>query len=76
MQAHNLPLEYVSKDNAIIIGNGMGKFLEANLAGAAEAKWGNFIRIKVGISVTSPLLNGFWLERLEMEDLWIQLKYK
>ena len=54
----------------------MGKFLEANLAGAAEAKWGNFIRIKVGISVTSPLLNGFWLERLEMEDLWIQLKYK
>ncbi len=75
VQAHNLPLEYVSKENAINIGNGMGKFLEADLAGAEEAKWGNFIRIKVEISVTSPLLNGFWLERTGMEDLWIQLKY-
>ena len=30
VQAHYLPLEYVSKDNVIIIGNGMGKFLEAD----------------------------------------------
>ena len=33
VQAHNLPLEYILKENAIIIGNSMGKFMEADLAG-------------------------------------------
>jgi hypothetical protein len=38
VQAHNLPLEYISKENAIIIGNSMGKFMEADLAGVENAK--------------------------------------
>jgi hypothetical protein len=62
-------LEYISKENAEAIGNGMGKFIEANLAGVVDARWGNFIRVKVKVSVTKPLQNGFWLERLSLDDL-------
>jgi hypothetical protein len=47
----------------------MGKFIEANLAGVVDARWGNFIRVKVKVSVTKPLQNGFWLERLSLDDL-------
>uniref|UniRef100_A0A2N9G9R7 Reverse transcriptase domain-containing protein n=1 Tax=Fagus sylvatica TaxID=28930 RepID=A0A2N9G9R7_FAGSY len=46
-KAQNLPLEYISKENAEAIGNGIGKFIEANLAGVVDARWGNFIRVKV-----------------------------
>ena len=43
VQAHNLPMEYLSKENAKIIGNGMGKFLDVDLARVDKAKLGNFL---------------------------------
>uniref|UniRef100_A0A2N9IAJ4 Uncharacterized protein n=1 Tax=Fagus sylvatica TaxID=28930 RepID=A0A2N9IAJ4_FAGSY len=45
-QAHNLPLEYLSKENAEIIGNGMGKYIEVDLSGTESSKGGNFLRFK------------------------------
>jgi hypothetical protein len=76
VQAHNLPMEYLSKENAKIIGNGMGKFLDVDLVGADKAKWGNFLCIKVEIKSTAPLFKGFWLDRAPLEDLWVQIKYE
>jgi hypothetical protein len=76
VQAHNLPLEYLLKENAKIIGNSMGKFLEVDLVGAENARWGNFLRFKVEVKSTNPLTKGFWLDRAPLEDPWVQLKYK
>jgi hypothetical protein len=54
----------------------VGTFLEPDLVGVADARWGNFLRIKAEISTKKPLLNGFWHERASKSDLWIQLKYE
>ncbi len=35
----------------------MGTFLEPDLVGVADARWGNFLRIKAEISTKKPLLN-------------------
>ena len=75
-QAHNLPLEYLTKENAEIIGNGMGKYIEVDLSGTESSKGGNFLRFKVEIKSSAPLLKGFWLERTQLSDLWVQLKYE
>ncbi len=71
VQAHNLPLEYLLKENAKIIGNSMGKFLEVDLVGAENAQWGNFLRFKVEVKSTNPLTKGFWLDRAPLEDPWV-----
>uniref|UniRef100_A0A2N9GLU6 CCHC-type domain-containing protein n=1 Tax=Fagus sylvatica TaxID=28930 RepID=A0A2N9GLU6_FAGSY len=76
VQAHNLPLEYLSKENAEIIGNGMGKYIEVDLSRTESSKGGNFLRFKVEIKLSAPLLKGFWLERTQLSDLWVQLKYE
>jgi hypothetical protein len=73
IQAHNLPLEYISEENAEKIGNCVGSFLEVDLVGAADAHWGNFLRIKEELCAKNPLLNGCWMERAPISDLWIQL---
>ena len=74
IQAHNLPLEYISEENAEKIGNRVGSFLEADLVGVADARWGNFLRIKVELCAKNPLLNGCWMEQAPISDLWIQLE--
>ena len=76
VQAHKLPMEYLSKENAKIIGNGMGKFLDVDLGGADKAKWGNFLRIKVEIKSTAPFFKGFWPDKAPLADLWVQMKYE
>ncbi len=71
VQAHNFSMEYLSKENAKIIGNGMRKFLDVELARADKAKWENFLRIKMEIKSTSPFFKGFWLDRAPLADLWV-----
>ena len=62
-------MEYLSKENAKIIGNGMGKFLDVDLGGADKAKWGNFLRIKVEIKSIAFFFKGFWFDKAPLVDL-------
>uniref|UniRef100_A0A2N9IET1 CCHC-type domain-containing protein n=1 Tax=Fagus sylvatica TaxID=28930 RepID=A0A2N9IET1_FAGSY len=59
-----------------LLANGMGKYIEVDLSGTESSKGGNFLRFKVEIKSSAPLLKGFWLERTQLSDLWVQLKYE
>lgn len=61
--SHNIPPEFISRENAIIIGNKVGKFIDVDFNGNGLINWIKCLRIKVEISVLKPLLARFYISR-------------
>ena len=76
VQVHNLPIEYMSKENAENIGALLGKVLEVDFTGDELVCMSHFLRIKVELEVSKPLKSGFFLNRDPLLDIWVQLKYE
>ena len=60
VQIHNLPIEYMSKENAENIGNLLGKVLEVDFTGDGLVCMSRFLRVKVEFEVSKPLKSGFF----------------
>ncbi|KAF4400882.1 hypothetical protein G4B88_004425 [Cannabis sativa] len=76
VQVNRLPFLSKSKSLARVIGNLIGDFLEVHDDSLNEG-WGPFLRIRVGIDVSKPLLRGQmvtlpWLQ----DELWIEYRYE
>ena len=76
VQIHNLPIEYMSKENAKNIGNLLGNVLEVDFTGDGLVCMSRFLRVKVEFEVSKPLKSGFFLDRDSLPDIWIQLRYE
>ena len=76
VQVHNLPIEYISKENAQNIGALLGKVLEVDFSGDGLVCMSRFLRVKVEFEVSKSLKSGFFLDRDPLLDIWIQLKYE
>ena len=76
IQAHNLPTDYMHKENAHRIGIRVGKVIEVDLTEDGEVKRGKSMYIKVEMDIGNPLKCGFFMPRQHMEDLWIQIWYE
>ncbi|XP_050278122.1 uncharacterized protein LOC126719632 [Quercus robur] len=76
IQVHNLPIEYMSKENDEEIGAMVGKVLEVDFTGNGGVCMSKFIRVKIELKIEDPLWSGFFLDRSTNVDLWIQFKYE
>ena len=76
VQVHNLPIEYMLKENTENIGALLGKVLEVDFTGDELVCMSHFLRIKVELEVSKPLKSGFFLNRDPLLDIWVQLKYE
>ncbi|KAF3950817.1 hypothetical protein CMV_023477 [Castanea mollissima] len=76
IQVHNLPIEYMSKENAVEIGALVGEVLDVDFTGNGEVCMSKFLRVKVEVKVDDPLQSGFYLDTSPQPDLWVQFKYE
>ncbi|KAM6560550.1 hypothetical protein CsatA_029789 [Cannabis sativa] len=76
VQVYRLPFLSKSEALAKIIGNLIGEFLEVHNDSLNEG-WGPFLRIRVGLDVSKPLLRGQMVSLPWMRDeLWIDYRYE
>ncbi|KAH7848241.1 hypothetical protein Vadar_007118 [Vaccinium darrowii] len=78
VQIHGLPVEKMSRANAVIIGSRMGKLLAVESASDGLCLERGFLRVKVEMDVSQPLPKGFWLRGRtdSSRDRWITFKYE
>ncbi|GLT69222.1 hypothetical protein SLA2020_413900 [Shorea laevis] len=76
IQVHDLPLELMTFQNAVIIGNQLGTFLGTEFDGLPVSPRKNFMRIKVLLPLRNPLIIGFNQPRPNRPPSWVHLKYE
>ena len=63
IQVHNLPIEYIFKENAEEIGALVGEVIEVDFIGNGGICMSKFLRVKVELKVEDLLWSGFFLDR-------------
>ncbi|KAL3828044.1 hypothetical protein ACJIZ3_016846 [Penstemon smallii] len=76
VQAHGLPLNYLTPENGFKIGSFLGVFV-CNDKNSLENENGmnirkKFIRLRVILDIRKPLVSGFWLK----QGIWVDFKYE
>ncbi len=76
VQVHGLPILWQRKDYLNRIGLKIGNIIEVDLVGDSLSHWKRFVRLRIDIDVTVPLLTGLFLPRPNLSDVWVGLKYE
>ncbi|RYR29498.1 hypothetical protein Ahy_B01g053906 [Arachis hypogaea] len=76
VQVHGIPVDYMSKETAIHIGNMLGVIAEVEDPKVDGVLRRPFLRIRVSINITKALLTGFWLAREKSSNLWVYFQYE
>ena len=75
IRIHNLPILSMIKDIGEDIGNDIGRTLEVDVPENGIG-WGRFLRIRVELDITKPLLRGKILEIEEGHPIWVEFRYE
>lgn len=76
IQVHDLPIEYMFKENVEEIGALVGKVLVVDFTRNGGVCMSKFLRVKIELKVEDPLWSGFFLDRSPNVNLWKQFKYE
>ena len=76
VQIHGLPLNRQKKSNLLMIGRFIGRVTDIDLSGSGGGQWRNFVKVRVEMDISTPLLSGFPMDREQLSVLWIPLKYE
>ena len=76
IQVHKLPLQYITTQNAIKIGKGIGRILELDNKNSFGLICCQLICFKIEISTSKPLASGFYMPCVGEEPHWIAFKYE
>ncbi|KAJ0017174.1 hypothetical protein Pint_11951 [Pistacia integerrima] len=74
VQLHNMPFAAMNNDCGVQLASAIGKVLEVEV-GENGLGWGSFLRVKVEVELTKPLVRGRIL-RIGEQKLWIAFKLK
>nr|XP_048330865.1 uncharacterized protein LOC125422765 [Ziziphus jujuba var. spinosa] len=75
VQIHGLPPIYLHTEAAFQIGARLGKVVKESITRKSVVSQ-RFLRFKVDIDTDNPLPAGFFLERAEGDELWVQFKFE
>lgn len=75
IRVFNLPIKSMIREVAKDIGNEVGRFIEANVLENGLG-WGRFLRVRVEIDITQPLLRGKILEITDNKPFWVDFQYE
>ena len=67
----NLPIKSMIREVGEDIGNGIGRFIEADVPENGIG-WGRYLRIRVDIDVSLPLFRGKILEGVDGSPFWVE----
>jgi hypothetical protein len=76
VQVHGLPGQNMAAVNAVIIAQRLGKILAVDHHDTKGLICQPFLRFRVELDATQPLLPGFHLPRSGNEPLWISFRYE
>ncbi|RYR47062.1 hypothetical protein Ahy_A07g032975 [Arachis hypogaea] len=76
VQVYAIPVDYMSKETAIYIGNMLGVVAEVENQKVDGVLRRSFLRIRVGINITKALPTRFWLAREKSSNLWVYFQYE
>ncbi|KAI9122652.1 hypothetical protein K1719_006492 [Acacia pycnantha] len=76
IQFHGLPHNTLDDDNAITLGNAVGRVMmyESPQDGGKLSR--TFIRTRSLVNIHEPLVPGFWVPRPQREPIWVTIKYE
>ncbi|XVE83030.1 hypothetical protein DITRI_Ditri16bG0054000 [Diplodiscus trichospermus] len=75
MKVHNLHIEMLTEKNAAKIGGRIGKVVKVENPLVKGGLSKNYLRIRVGIKMKEPLIEGFWVFRREKGRVWVEIRY-
>jgi hypothetical protein len=76
IQVHKLPLLYMTTQNAIKLGKGIGRILELDNNNSSGLICHQFLRFKIEINTSKPLASRFYVPCAGEESRWIAFKYE
>lgn len=76
VQMHGIPIEGLSVKNGQLLGQKIGEVVGVEKPIVNGRLVRSFLRARVLVDVTRPLLEGIWVPRPNMCDLWISFKYE
>lgn len=76
IQFHGMSLGGLSCKNAGILGSRIGDILEVEDPVVNGRVMRDFLRARVLVDISKPLMCGVWIPRPNMEKVWISIKYE
>ena len=76
VQVHDLPTLWRTEENLRKIRSRVGVVLEVDLIGEPGGMWRKFIRLRVEMDTSNPLIPSVFLPQPGKNELWIGLKYE
>lgn len=76
IQFHGLPHVAFDHENAITLGNAMGKVVMYEAPKLQDKLSRTFIRVRTSVNIRDPLVAGFWVPRPQRDPIWVTIKYE
>jgi hypothetical protein len=76
IQVHNLPIDYMTTENAKLISAHLGTLHKIDLNEKGSISVGKYLRIRVEIEAYAPLKCGFLMDQSPLSDTWFDFKYE
>ena len=74
MQFHGLPIDQLTDENAVLIGNTVGNVIHSQVK--EELIGGDFLWIRVNVETTKPLCRGRKVLLETGKEIWVSFKYE
>uniref|UniRef100_A0A803QE66 CCHC-type domain-containing protein n=2 Tax=Cannabis sativa TaxID=3483 RepID=A0A803QE66_CANSA len=76
VQVHNLPHEFYSNDNGLLLGGLVGKVVKLEMEEEKPASWSTFFKFLVEVDINEPLVSGCFFDLNSGVKQWLQMKYE
>ncbi|KAI9072559.1 hypothetical protein K1719_045478 [Acacia pycnantha] len=76
IQIHNIPMEAMCVENAIMIGGYVGNVMLAEDPYYRDRYLHNFLRVRIVLDLRKALVSGFWIPKPDGSRFWVSILYE